>query len=78
MTIKWKRPEQFLSFLSFQIRSVTPLGVNADWPGWCFDDENELGFTGFEDESADWFEQTLNAVELRTTPRHSEADYSEV
>ncbi|XP_017328625.1 uncharacterized protein plekhg6 isoform X1 [Ictalurus punctatus] len=58
-------------------RPVTPLGVNVDWPGWCFDDEDVLEFTGHNDET-DWFEQTLTTAELQKTPRHSDADYSEV
>ncbi|XP_058255473.1 uncharacterized protein plekhg6 isoform X2 [Hemibagrus wyckioides] len=59
-------------------RPVTPLGVTVDWPGWCFDDEDVLEFTDLDDEKSDWFEQTLTMTELRKTPRHSEADYSEV
>lgn len=67
-----------MTFLSFPIRPVTPLGVTVDWPGWCFDDEDVLEFTDLDDEKSDWFEQTLTMTELRKTPRHSEADYSEV
>ncbi|KAK3572097.1 hypothetical protein QTP86_022329 [Hemibagrus guttatus] len=59
-------------------RPVTPLGVTVDWPGWCFDDEDVLEFTDLDDETSDWFEQTLSMTELQKTPRHSEADYSEV
>ncbi|KAB5586851.1 hypothetical protein PHYPO_G00006230 [Pangasianodon hypophthalmus] len=59
-------------------RPVTPLGVNVDWPGWCFDDEDVLEFTGLDDETVDWVEQTLTTADLRKTPRHSDADYSEV
>ncbi|XP_060726204.1 uncharacterized protein plekhg6 [Tachysurus vachellii] len=59
-------------------RPVTPLGVTVDWPGWCFDDEDVLEFTDLDDETSDWFEKTLSKAELRKTPRHSDADYSEV
>ncbi|KAM9489271.1 uncharacterized protein plekhg6 [Clarias gariepinus] len=58
-------------------RAVTPQGVNVDWPGWCFDDVDVLGF-GLEDEPEDWFKQTLTTTELQKTPRHSDAEYSEV
>ncbi|KAF4088199.1 hypothetical protein AMELA_G00079710 [Ameiurus melas] len=59
-------------------RPVTPLGVNVDWPGWCFDDEDVLEFTAHNDETVDWPEQTLTTAELQKTPRHNHADYSEV
>ncbi|MCJ8728627.1 hypothetical protein PDJAM_G00006620 [Pangasius djambal] len=59
-------------------RPVTPLGVNVDWPGWCFDDEDVLEFTELDDETGDWIEQTLTTADLWKTPRHSDADYSEV
>lgn len=73
-----KSIKKSLSFPPFPIRPVTPLGVNVDWPGWCFDDEDVLEFTGLDDETVDWFEQTLTTAELQKTPRHSDADYSEV
>lgn len=37
------------------------MGVNVDWPGWCFDDDDVLEFTEIEDETSDWFKQTLTA-----------------
>lgn len=73
-----RKDKQSLSFSSFPIRPVTPLGVNVDWPGWCFDDEDVLGFTGLDDETTNWFEQTPRMAELQKTPRHNDADYSEV
>ncbi|KAI5618178.1 pleckstrin-likey domain-containing family G member 6 isoform X1 [Silurus asotus] len=59
-------------------RPITPMGVNVDWPGWCFDDEDVLEFTGLDDKTLDCFEQAPTSAEYRRTPRHSEADYSEV
>ncbi|XP_060777956.1 uncharacterized protein plekhg6 isoform X3 [Neoarius graeffei] len=59
-------------------RPVTPLGVNVDWPGWCFDDENVLEFTEQNDETGDCFEQTLTTSALQKTTRHSDTDCSEV
>ncbi|XP_046704461.1 pleckstrin homology domain-containing family G member 5 isoform X2 [Silurus meridionalis] len=59
-------------------RPITSMGVNVDWPGWCFDDEDVLEFTGLDDKTLDCFEQAPTSAEYPKTPRHSEADYSEV
>ncbi|KAK7147749.1 hypothetical protein R3I94_010315 [Phoxinus phoxinus] len=56
-------------------------GVSVDWPGWCFDDEELLGFEDFDDE--DWLDPMLTKNELhrsetKRSERQDETDCSEV